>query len=376
MRRNREEDPAYLREQVITCIGNKRALLPVIGAAVERVGKRLGRKKLRILDLFSGSGIVARFFKRHADRLVANDLELYSAVANSCHLSNAATVPHARLAQALAHIGNALKHPRPGFFCELYAPEDDTRIRPGERVFYSRENALILDTARAAIEEVDEDLRVFLLAPLLAEASVHANTAGVFKGFYKGRDGVGRFGGEGGHALQRIMGRIEPRLPVFSRFTCESRVVRGDAGALSARLRDEGAEFDLAYLDPPYNQHPYGSNYFMLNLLAENRRPERVSKVSGIPDDWNRSAFNRKREAREALFSLVAGLPARFILISYNSEGFVSHNEFTGFLRSLGKLELVETPYNAFRASRNLSERAMHVVEFLYLLEKRLDVSL
>ncbi|MDR0684304.1 MAG: DNA adenine methylase [Spirochaetaceae bacterium] len=28
-------------------------------------------------------------------------------------------------------------------------------------------------------------------------------------------------------------------------------------------------EVDLAYLDPPYNQHPYGSNYFMLNLILD-----------------------------------------------------------------------------------------------------------
>ena len=35
----------------------------------------------------------------------------------------------------------------------------------------------------------------------------------------------------------------------------------------------EYADLDLAYFDPPYNQHPYGSNYFMLNLLVHYRRP-------------------------------------------------------------------------------------------------------
>ena len=28
---------------------------------------------------------------------------------------------------------------------------------------------------------------------------------------------------------------------------------------------------DLVYLDPPYNQHPYGSNYFMLNTIYETK---------------------------------------------------------------------------------------------------------
>ena len=54
---------------------------------------------------------------------------------------------------------------------------------------------------------------------------------------------------------------------------------------------------DVAYLDPPYNQHPYGSNYFMLNLLASGREPaaEELSQVSGIPKNWNRSHYNKSR---------------------------------------------------------------------------------
>lgn len=363
------EDPAYLCRQVITCIGNKRALLPAIGTAVEMVAARLGKQKLRILEPFSGSGIVARFLKRYADFLLVNDLEQYSCTANSCYLSNADQVPHKRLAQALAHVQGALANPRHGFISELYAPKDDADIQPGERVFYSRENAQILDTARQAINEVDADLRVFLLAPLLAQASVHANTAGVFKGFYKGRDGAGRFGGEGKHALSRILGRIEPSLPVFSRFSCECQVRQMDARSLTPTLHDLPA-FDLAYLDPPYNQHPYGSNYFMLNLLASYQRPADISRVSGIPTSWNRSAFNKRQKSGAALFDLIAGIPAKFLLISYNSEGFIPHQDFLDFLHPLGSLTCLEIPYNTFRAGRNLAARPLHVVEFLYLLER------
>ncbi len=55
------ESPAYLQEQLITYIGNKRSLLPFIGEAVRKVQRALGTEKLRILDLFSGTGIVARY---------------------------------------------------------------------------------------------------------------------------------------------------------------------------------------------------------------------------------------------------------------------------------------------------------------------------
>ena len=45
-----EEDPRFLSEQLITYIGNKRALLPLIGRGVHAVLQRSGKKKLRIWD--------------------------------------------------------------------------------------------------------------------------------------------------------------------------------------------------------------------------------------------------------------------------------------------------------------------------------------
>lgn len=364
------ESPAYLQEQVITYIGNKRALLPFIGQAVAQVQARLGKRQLDCLDLFAGTGIVARYLKQHARHLLANDLELYSAVTNRCYLTNTGTLDAAELRDALAHLQDeTARHLAPGFLAELYAPADDERIRPHERVFYTRRNAMFLDTARQQIARLPARLQDYFLAPLIAEASVHANTAGVFKGFYKSRDGIGQFGGTGRHALQRIRGDIRLQLPVLSRFDCEARVTREDANALVRA--HAGNPFDLAYLDPPYNQHPYGSNYFMLNLVAAYERPRQVSPVSGIPADWNRSAYNRRQDAAGALFDVVDRCPARFVLLSYNSEGFIPQAAFVAQLERLGTLRVLETPYNAFRGSRNLAARATHVTEFLYLLEKR-----
>ncbi|MCW1645452.1 DNA modification methylase, partial [Campylobacter jejuni] len=82
-----------------------------------------------------------------------------------------------------------------GFISELYAPKDDDDIKKNERVFYTFKNALYLDTIRQKIEnEIPKELRHFFIAPLIYEASVHSNTSGVFKGFYKGKDGIGKFG--------------------------------------------------------------------------------------------------------------------------------------------------------------------------------------
>lgn len=362
------EDSRYLKEQIITYIGNKRSLLNFIGKGVEIVKKRLSKESLSSFDVFSGSGIIARFLKQHSSILIANDLEFYSKIVNQCYLSNKSEVNLGELRSAQKYIADGIiANWLPRFITNLYAPKDENNISKEDRVFYTRRNAIYLDTARQEIAKIDPALQPLFLGPLLAAASIHNNTSGVFKGFYKGKDGVGAYGGHGKNALSRILGNISLELPILSRFECEYKVYQKDANKLIHELKEE---VDFAYMDPPYNQHPYGSNYFMLNILAKNELPMKISHVSGIPNDWNRSLYNKKSEAEKALFSLVESCPAKFVLISYNSEGFISYASFLNKLMKVGNVSALETEYNTFRGSRNLKERALTVTEYLFLLEK------
>ncbi len=361
------DNSEYLSRQLITYLGNKRALLSHIDGMVCDVRDQLGGRKLACADLFSGSGVVARLLKRHSETLFVNDLEGYSAILNRCYMTNREDFPQQAYAQALEQAQKALENPVSGLVTEHYAPLDDRRIRPGERVFYTRQNALTIDTLRAFIGTLDESLQPFFLAPLLSEASVHNNTAGVFKGFYKdSATGLGKFGGNGENALQRILGPITLQQPVLSDFNCRSRIFQQEAGALAKIL----PPLDLVYLDPPYNQHPYGSNYFMLNVIAENRLPGPLSRVSGIPQGWNRSDYNKQSRALQTFSKLVERLDARFLLVSYNSEGFITLEQMEALLSRHGKVRRVEVDYNAYRGSRNLSGRPLRVQEYLFLLEK------
>jgi adenine-specific DNA-methyltransferase len=363
------EHPEYLARQLVTCIGNKRALLPHIEAAVERVAARLGRRRLRCMDVFSGSGVVSRLLKRHCATLVANDLEDYAAVVSRCHLANRDEVDERALADVVADLNARVDSiPLPtGFVEEMYAPRDERRIRRSDRVFYTRANARRIDNYRRMIAAAPREFHDLLLGPLVSAASVHANTAGVFKGFYKNRaTKAGQFGGSGGDALARIRGAIELAPPVLSRHACECLVMQDDANAVVRRVRD----LDLAYVDPPYNQHPYGSNYFMLNLVVNYARPTAVSPVSGIPTDWRRSGYNVRARSAELLADLVRHLDARFLLVSYNDEGFIPPAAMQALLAHEGRVEVVELPYTAFRGSRNLRGRPIRVTEHLFLVER------
>ena len=363
------ENPDYLTQQIITYIGNKRSLLKFITAGIDTVRNKLNKDKLSMFDVFSGSGVVARYFKQYAKTLLVNDLERYSKVINECYLSNVSEIELSTIEKIHHYLiaDTSAKRLKTGIITELYAPKDDGNVQPGERVFYTRRNAMYIDTMRQLIGGVDSEYQKFFLAPLLVKASIHANTSGVFKGFYKNRTtGIGQFGGSNQDALLRIKGEIELPLPVFSNFECPTTVYCGDAN----EVIKTAPEVDLAYLDPPYNQHPYGSNYFMLNLILENKVPEAVSKISGIPENWNRSSYNKRQSAYEALTDLVSNIRAKYILLSSNSEGFIPLDAMKSMLKKFGNVQVLEINYNAFRGSRNLSSRDIHVTEYLYLLEK------
>jgi len=336
----------------------------------------LGKSRLRILDGFGGSAVVSRKLSYVASSLHYNDMEEYAYLMGKCSVETPTAPQRARIA---AHISamNDLSASGPyvrGFVSELYAPGDTENIEAGERCFYTQENAQIIDTLRAYIgAEVEPELQPYCLVPLLNKASIHANTSGVFKGFHS-EDGVGKWGGAAARCLPRIKGPIQLDVPVWN--TTEpfaGRATRQDINTLiDTEFADGG--LDLVYLDPPYNQHPYGSNYFMLNLIASNEAPDlaTLSRVSGIPNTWNRSEYNYKKKAEQAMSELIAAClrKSAYVLISYNDEGIISDDEWSTMLEPY-EMELFETEYNAYRGSRNLAGRSDKVTERMYLVSAK-----
>ena len=95
-----------------------------------------------------------------------------------------------------------------------------------------------------------------------------------------------------------------------------------------------------------------------------------MSKVSGIPNDWNRSKYNKRKEALNSLDELISNINAKYVLVSYNSDGFVSFDEMKRTLEKYGEVEVKEIKYNTYRASRNLKDRDIYVNEYLFKLKK------
>lgn len=345
----------YVHQPMITYIGNKRKLVDVI----EKIVKRLQPKTC--VDAFSGSGVVSRTLLTSCDTLYVNDLERYCEVLSRCFLKTPTGAEKIEIEEHLKNMNTCT--PVTGFFSELYAPKDSSDIQDGERCFFTKENANRIDGMLAYIHEVvPSHLKSYCLGPLIVKVSIHTNTSGVFKGFHKGG-----WGGKGGHALERIMKKIEVECPTWLSESKEVIVHREDACDFLQTL----PQVDLIYLDPPYNQHPYGSNYFMLNLVCTNERPVNISRVSGIPTDWNKSPYNYKRTIREAMERTIrlSTEKARYTMISYSNEGFITPTEWEELLEPY-EYEKNEIEYNTYRGSRNLKNRANKVTEFLFVISQ------
>jgi len=389
----RDDLERYRSEGIIAYIGNKRRLLPLIGEALEAAsGGPLDG--LRLADPFSGSGIVSRYARSRGMRVLANDWEPYARVLARAWLEPVPEdIPRLfggeqGLDEAVDAM-NALPPPSPEecYLARYYAPASD-RIEDAdyrtERLFYTRGNALRLDAARNSLERTaatskiplsgdDADLRFcLLLAPILYAAATQVNTSGVFKAYHKG------FGGHGRDALGRITRPIRFQSPVVVDRE-PGRVLCGDANALA----DEGAfaDADAVYLDPPYNQHQYGSNYHLLNTLVRwDRIPEpleldstgRLRRKAAIRPDWvrTRSAYCTRRGASDAFDGLLDALQAPALLVSYSTDGIIPFERLRRRCEAYGRLRILVRPYATYRGGRQSAARRDRNLEFIMIVER------
>ena len=266
-----------------------------------------------------------------------------------------------------------------GYIADNYCPANDDHPDPDrERCFFTRANGARIDAIRQAIADWTEQGRLspeahaYLVAPLLYAASYVSNTSGIFKAYHRG------WGGGTGDALYRILSRLRVPEPVLHDSPLQHRVTCMDAGRLAqnwSALVDE--PMAIAYLDPPYNQHPYGSNYHLLNTLALWDKPE-VGPVargtkSAIRRDWRidrRSPFNHKETALGALTDLVDALPARWALISYSTHGNIPCDALLEAMSARGAASLLPRRYHRYRVSMSRMPAAPHTVEFVLTIDR------
>ena len=374
----------YLTQQIIAYIGNKRKLLGLILKAIQQTNLEI-KPGLKFFDVFAGSGVVSRLAKMLNFEIFTNDWEYYSYIISNCYLkTNKKDIEklfgsEENFRNLLLHI-NSLPSPNENeqYITKYYAPKEediDAVDYKTERLFYTHQNALNIDKIRNYIErefplnntsEKNLKIRNILLAELIYEAATHNNTSGVFKACHKG------FGGHNKDALTRILGEIKLNYPVLIDSDYPVHIYQEDANVLVEKM----PEVDIAYLDPPYNQHQYGSNYHMLNTIAKwdhipaelvlNEKGELKEKAA-IRHDWinTRSHYCYKEEATLAFENLISKIKAKHILISYSTDGIIPFEEMQRICMKKGKVSIVTNEYTTYRGGKQSNKRQNTNIEFI-----------
>lgn len=328
-------------------IGSKYKLSDFISSSVKSiVGEDLSDKIF--CDLFAGTGVVGRNFKKEVKKVISNDMEFYSYVLNKNYIENHEFLDNEIYIKELNETNG-----EEGFIFNEYSENGKAN-----RLYFSEHNGKKIDAIRTKIElwktekKISSALYYFLLASLLESADKVANTASVYGAFLKKIKKT---------AQKELI--LEPA--IFEINSHSHEVYNEDSNLLIKKI-----EGDILYLDPPYNAREYGANYHLLNTIAkyDNFTPKGKTGLR----DYSKSAFCKKKEVEKSFDDLIKNANFKYIFLSYNNEGIMSSETIKKILSNYGKYDLLTTEYQRFRADKkeNRNHKASSTTEYLHILEK------
>lgn len=328
-------------------IGSKYKLSDFISSSVKSiVGDDLSDKIF--CDLFAGTGVVGRNFKKEVKKVISNDMEFYSYVLNKNYIENHEFLDNEIYIKELNETNG-----EEGFIFNEYSENGKAN-----RLYFSEHNGKKIDAIRTKIEfwktekKISSALYYFLLASLLESADKVANTASVYGAFLKKIKKT---------AQKELI--LEPA--IFEINSHSHEVYNEDSNLLIKKIKG-----DILYLDPPYNAREYGANYHLLNTIAkyDNFTPKGKTGLR----DYSKSAFCKKKEVEKSFDDLIKNANFKYIFLSYNNEGIMSSETIKKIFSNYGKYDLLTTEYQRFRADKkeNRNHKASSTTEYLHILEK------
>jgi adenine-specific DNA-methyltransferase len=303
---------------MIKYIGSKRTLVPRLADIISALAPR------SVLDLFSGTSRVGHALKRAGFQVLANDHNAYAATLARCYVQ---ADRDDLLADATALLSELSRLPgRPGYFTDTFCVQSRFfQPRNGERV----------DAIREAIarKSLDPELESVLLVALMEAADRVDSTTGVQMAYLK-------------DWAPRAHNDLELRLPDL---LPRARHGKGAAFQLDALAAADQLTADLAYLDPPYNQHKYLGNYHIWESLVLWDKPGVYGTACKRLDCRDRvSAFNSRPEAPLAMQAVIDRVRARHLVVSFNNEGYFTRAEMEAMLRPRGHVVVLEHDFRRY----------------------------
>ena len=343
-------------------IGNKELIISEIEALLVEKGllnrnrtlfDDLTTERLVFFDAFCGTGAVSDALKSSFD-IIANDMLRWCVIytrgrvcANDCSFETLGFDPFEYL--------NGNNNLVNGFFYQNYSPAASTRM------YFTPENAGRIDYFRTTIEEwkekdrINENEYAYLLACLIESVSVVSNTAGVYGAFLK-------------HWDSRATKSIEFRkIP-------SNDLLHNEVEFLNSKIEDTIADIDcdILYIDPPYTQNQYGTQYHLLETLVLNDNPT-ISPITGSRSTTPmRSDWSKDYKSHILFDKILAKTTAKYIVFSYSKDGFMSKSFIEASLKRYGKPDTYICKKISYRKYTNFKSREKNDhLEYLFFVEKK-----
>ncbi len=307
---------------MIKYLGSKRALLPIL----EKIFQASGASTA--LDLFTGSTRVAVAMKQRGIEVTAVDTASYSEVLAKTFIElDADSVALKELSAAIERLNSQPGYT--GYFTETFC---------NQARFFQPKNGERIDAIRDLIESDYKQSWLYypLLASLLMAADKVDSTTGVQMAYLKTWS-------------RRSFSPLELKIP---------ELIRGSGHAVKAdanEVIDSLAAVELAYVDPPYNQHRYFGNYHIWETLVRWDQPEHygiANKRIDTRDSINRSEFNSKLTMPLALKTLISKLDTQTLVLSYNNESWLSRRELSDMCKRFESVEILDFDFKRYVGSQ------------------------
>ena len=339
-------------------IGSKVNLLPQLNGEINRYIDRTDT----FCDLFAGTGAVGRYFKKNFS-IIANDLLYFSYVLIKATIEPNEKPTFSKLKRALG-VGpfvyflnldeRSFEFRNKPIFYENYSPNGTV-----PRQYFTPDNALRIDAIRQTIESwkshelINETEYYYLIAGLIEAVPFVSNIAGTYGAFLKRWD-------------KRSFKKLNlVQLPIENNFRI-NQCFNNDANKLIRKI-----EGGILYIDPPYNQRQYISNYHILETVAKYDYPQ-IRGITGTrSDSYALSKYCRKREVFNCFDDLISHAKFKVIMISYSSEGLLTEDEILSSLENhcrKSSVRVKRIPYRRYK--RISSDTPNQLNEFIFTATK------
>lgn len=338
----------------------------------EWINKIVWEKNYVFSDLFAWTWVVGRYFKQKWHKVIANDLQYYSYVLNRNYIWNHSDLYFTWIRDEILDLFvwnvNTYKEIvckylndlpwKKGFIYKNYSLWW-TKWQEFERMYFSDENAMKCDAIRQKIEKwkkeekITQDEYYFLLCSLLESIDKVANTASVYGAFLK--------------KLKKSALKPLALIPAdFHINDYNHEIFNQDINELI-----KNTTHDVVYLDPPYNERQYSSNYHLLETIAKYDNPE-IRWKTGLRDySKQKSNYCKKAEVLKSFDELIQNIDAKYIFLSYNCEWLMSFDEIKEIMSKRGEYDFISQEYKRFKADKTeaRNHKKIWVTEYLHYVK-------